>query len=160
MTFECRHNSVFYEDYCKLTVSQWESPETKVRGGIGDSSQYEFDGLNKLVDYNVHGSGTMTIIILRLISQQSLSRVRVNKLLLMVMVVCMALFIGRLVCGLDNCTCCFFLFNIFQRNLFKLHALLVLQIVICSMASMLLHFLDQDNWLRDKHHDRAYESQQ
>lgn len=112
MSIESGHYGVFYEDCCELTVSEGEGPETKVRGGIGDSSQHELDSLNKLVDNNVHFCGTVTIIILRLVPQQSLSRVRVNKLLLVMMIMSMVLFINRLAGGVQYCNWCFSLFNI------------------------------------------------
>jgi len=51
------------------------------------------------------------------------------------------------------------LFNIVKWHLFKLHAFLVVQIIISSMTFMLLHFFDQDYRLWDKHHNGADECQ-
>ena len=61
-----RHNSVFYEDSGKLTVSKRKSPETEVRSCVGDGTQHKLDCLYQLVNNDV-SRFTMTIILLRLI---------------------------------------------------------------------------------------------
>ena len=34
-------------------MCQWQSPQTKVRGGVGDHPQHEFNGLDGLMDNNL-----------------------------------------------------------------------------------------------------------
>lgn len=39
-----------HEHFCKLSVSKWKGPETKVGGSVGHSTKNEFNGFNHLVN--------------------------------------------------------------------------------------------------------------
>ena len=62
-----------------------KSPETEIRSGVGDSSQHELDSLNQLVNNDVCGR-TVAIFLLRLVLEQCLCGVRINKLFFVVII--------------------------------------------------------------------------
>jgi hypothetical protein len=61
MSFEASDNSIFKEHSCELTVSKRQSPETKVRGSVGDCTKGKLDRLNELMDEDISERGSMGV---------------------------------------------------------------------------------------------------
>lgn len=49
-TFNSTTNRLFKENLSQLTMGQTQSPQSKVRGGVGNTSQNKLNGLDDLVD--------------------------------------------------------------------------------------------------------------
>jgi len=53
MHFKPRHHCVFEEDSCQLSMGEGKSPESEIRGGVGNCTKHEFNSFNQLVDQDV-----------------------------------------------------------------------------------------------------------
>ena len=52
--FKAWNHSTIIEDLGELRVSKRESPETQVRGSVGDSSENVLNNLDDLMDHDLH----------------------------------------------------------------------------------------------------------
>jgi hypothetical protein len=61
VSFEASDDSVFEEHSCELPVSKGQSPETEVRGSVGNGTKGKLDRLNELMDEDVSERRSMAV---------------------------------------------------------------------------------------------------
>ena len=62
MTFKSWDHGIFKEYSCKLSMGKRQSPETKVRSCVRNSTKHEFNSFNKLVNEDVCKCSSMACI--------------------------------------------------------------------------------------------------
>ena len=59
---QCLHKHRLIEDRGELCVREAEGPQTQVRGGVGDGSEHEFDGVDDLLDEDLRELELLLVI--------------------------------------------------------------------------------------------------